>query len=57
MLFQTTNRVGSFDDGDFLEYAEDNFENDLRWNGRQIRNDIQSAAALAEHEVTREGTY
>lgn len=46
------NEIG-FDEEDLLEYAAELFEDDLRWNGRQIRNAFQSAAALAEHEFTR----
>lgn len=32
-----------FDDGELLDYAEENFENDLQWNGRRMRNALQSA--------------
>lgn len=38
-----------------LQFARDHFENNVekstRWNGRQIRNACQAAAALAEHEA------
>jgi hypothetical protein len=39
-----------FDRSKLLEFAEEQYNSDTPWNGRQIRNAFQTAIALAEYE-------
>ncbi|KAJ0423901.1 P-loop containing nucleoside triphosphate hydrolase protein [Aspergillus carlsbadensis] len=39
-----------FDRGKLLEFAEEQYNSDTPWNGRQIRNAFQTAIALADYE-------
>lgn len=54
-ILQSKQRAISADEGKILAFAEQQFEQSpaSRWNGRQIRNAFQTAAALAEFEAQR----